>query len=450
MTSSLAKYLCDLLTPHIPKEHCAKDTFSFVEEINQVSFPSAYMVSFDVESLFTNIPLDETIKLAVNTILHNNKELKITKKELTTLFEFATKQTHFLFENEMYDQIDGVAMGSPLGPVLANLFMGAHENIWLQAPEASKVLFYRRYVDDIFCVFPSSQDVPEFFNFINDQHPNIRFTVENEVNGKLPFLDVLIRLGTDLKFHTTSYRKPTYTGLLTNFFSFTPSSYKTGLVRTLIDRALKINSSRSTFYTDCGKIKFYLQKNSFPLKLLDSIIAKVISDKTSSRSVNTDDRPSPRYYKLPFIGNFSSIAQKKLNSIIKHCCKDTVAVKLVFTPFKIGSLFSLKDSLPLTHKSHVVYKFSCAGCNASYIGETTRQLGVRANEHLETDTKSSVFRHLHNQSLPCKEVCDFSCFSILDSAQTQYQLRIKEGLYVAWNDPSLNKQVKCYKVSITV
>ena len=72
---------------------------------------------------------------------------------------FATSQTHFLFNNEVYDQTDGVAMGSPLGPAFAILFMGYHKNKWLNSEESSTVLFYKRYIDDIFCLFKCKTDV---------------------------------------------------------------------------------------------------------------------------------------------------------------------------------------------------------------------------------------------------------------------------------------------------
>ena len=86
------------------------------------------MVSFDVESLFTNIPLIESIDLAVDYIMKGNPDIKLGRENVTKLFLFATAQTHFSFLGNFYDQIDGVAMGSPLAPVLANLFMGHHEN----------------------------------------------------------------------------------------------------------------------------------------------------------------------------------------------------------------------------------------------------------------------------------------------------------------------------------
>ena len=94
----------------------------------------------------------------------------------------ATAQTHFLFNGSFYDQIDGVAMGSPLAPVLANLFMGHHEKSWLENFDASEILFYRRYVDDTFCLFHSENDALLFFHYINSRHPNIRFTMEKEAD----------------------------------------------------------------------------------------------------------------------------------------------------------------------------------------------------------------------------------------------------------------------------
>ena len=132
---------------------------------------------------------------------------------------FATKQTHFLYDGQYYDQIDGVAMGSPLGPKLANLFMGHFEKEWLHSYNGPLVLHYRRYVDDIFCVFEKEEHIEPFLLYLNIQHPNIQFTVERESNGSLPFLDVLIERSSTSTFKTTTYRKPTYTGLLTNLYT---------------------------------------------------------------------------------------------------------------------------------------------------------------------------------------------------------------------------------------
>ena len=103
----LSKFLTDLLDPIIPKSHCTKDS------IKKVSATNRFLISDDVCSLFTSIPLKETIDIAVNLLFDHNPGLNITKAELKKLFEFATSGTYFLFQGTFYDQIDGVAMGSP-------------------------------------------------------------------------------------------------------------------------------------------------------------------------------------------------------------------------------------------------------------------------------------------------------------------------------------------------
>ena len=184
---ALAKYLGTLISPYLPDEYCARDTFTFVKELKSVSLHNKFLVSYDVTSLFTNIPLNETINLAVAIILKNKKDIKMNKHELKQLFEIATKETHFLFKGQYYDQIDGVAMGSPLAPILANLFMGHNEKIWINRYKRSKPYFYKRYVDDIFAVFDDERQANEFFKYINNRHPNIKFTMETEQNKQIPF-----------------------------------------------------------------------------------------------------------------------------------------------------------------------------------------------------------------------------------------------------------------------
>ena len=433
----LAKFLSGILTPLIPNNHCAKDTFTVIDDLKKVSSSNKFMISFDVVSLFTNIPLDETIELAVNVILEKVKGFDISRSNLKKLFIFATKQTHFRFNEVLYDQVDGVAMGSPLAPAFANLFLGIHENNWLKDQSASKVLFYQRYVDDIFCLFEKEEDFSTFFDFINQQHNNIRFTFEKESSGSIAFLDVLIKC-TETSFETTTFYKKTYTGLLTNFFSFTPDCYKVGLVRTLVDRAYKINSSYVLFHENLLAIKKNLQKNGFPLFFIDKYIKQYIDRKYSPQI--EEKTPEPRFYKLPYIGKYSTEVKQKLNKIIKKCCSDDTNIRLIFTPFKIGSCFSLKDKPVFAQKSSVVYKFVCASCTASYIGETSRHISTRISEHLGKDKNSHVYKHLMS-SQACQTSCDENCFSVLDHAETKYKLRIKEGLYIQWEKPLLNTQV---------
>ena len=124
-------------------------------------------------SFFINIPLQETIDIAVNLIFNHNPNLNKTRKELKKVFLFVTSQTHFIFNSKFYNQIDGVAMGSPLIPVLANIFMGFHESKWLNEYNLDKLKFYLRYFDDILAAFDNEQYSLNFANFLNNRYPNI-------------------------------------------------------------------------------------------------------------------------------------------------------------------------------------------------------------------------------------------------------------------------------------
>ena len=98
-----------------------------------------------------------------------------------------------LFEGELYKQIDRVAMGSPLGPTLANIFLCFHEQIWLDnCPVEFKPVIYRRFVDDIFLLFRSKEHIEKFPLHLNCQHCNIKFTSEIEENNSFSFLDIKI------------------------------------------------------------------------------------------------------------------------------------------------------------------------------------------------------------------------------------------------------------------
>ena len=112
-----------------------------------------------------------------------------------------------MLNDRLYHQIVSVAMGSPLGPHFANIFMSfLKQNWWKNCPHKFKPVFYRRYVDDCFLFFKSLDHVPLFLDYINHQHPNITFTSETENNGQLPFLDINIYLSNN-KFTTSVYRK---------------------------------------------------------------------------------------------------------------------------------------------------------------------------------------------------------------------------------------------------
>ena len=110
------------------------------------------------------------------------------------------------------------------------------------------------------------------------------------------------------------------------------------------------------------------------------------------------------------IGHFSVVTQKKIRRFIKRYCND-LDIKLVFSSFTIGNMFCVKDPIPAGLRSRMVYKFACAGCNACYVGETTRHFSTRVREHLVSDKASHIFKHLQN-SERCRPLCSVECFDI--------------------------------------
>ena len=122
-TYNLAKFLVRLLEPIITNMYTVKNSFGFTKEIADQD-PGHFMASLDVESLFTNIPLEETINVCCDSLFSNDAKVNnINKIDSGKLLRAALQNNFFNFQGKIYKQIDGVAMGSPLGPILVNAFM---------------------------------------------------------------------------------------------------------------------------------------------------------------------------------------------------------------------------------------------------------------------------------------------------------------------------------------
>ena len=228
---NLASYLVNILQPISTNQSTIKDSLSFADWAKMYKHNNEVMCSFDVSSLFTNIPLDETIQICLDKLYALPDPPTMPRSALKGLLEFATKNSHFIFDGDYYDQIDGVAMGSPLGPVLANIFMCHFEEKWVFNSKGRPSIWFR-YVDDTFTLFDSKSNALQFLQYLNSCHVNIKFTIEFEETNVIPFLVVLIKRHNHI-FSTSIYRKKTFTGLYTKWDSFTPRKYKVNLIRNL-------------------------------------------------------------------------------------------------------------------------------------------------------------------------------------------------------------------------
>ena len=129
----------------------------------------------------------------------------LDKETLRELLLICTTESHLIFNGCYYDQIDGASMASPLGPTFANLFIDALENKIMGKLKRLGLNVWLRYVDDTFVVLKSKVCVEKVLEFLNKQHPNIKFTVECENKNSLPFLDSKVKRNSDLKLFTTLY-----------------------------------------------------------------------------------------------------------------------------------------------------------------------------------------------------------------------------------------------------
>jgi hypothetical protein len=174
--------------------------------------------------------------------VYNNPHIPppaLPSNTLKQLLEICTTATPFQFIGSTYRQINGVSMGSPLGPTFADFYMSHLENQLLsENNKISNPRFYRRYVDDYIAIFTKKQHV-NWFKIRLGRKSVLNFTHEEMVNSKFHFLDINLEIADNGNFLTSIYVKPTDTGLYANYQSYLPDNYKKSVIKTLIRRALK-------------------------------------------------------------------------------------------------------------------------------------------------------------------------------------------------------------------
>jgi hypothetical protein len=443
----LAKYLIPMLSTLTTNEYSIKDSFSFVEEICKMKNNNYVMASFDIKSLFTNIPLDETIKIATDSLYDRQLiNSTLSKMSFSQLLKLAVKDILFIFNEKLYCQTEGVAMGNPLGPTMANVFLCYHEKIWLdECPIDFKPVYYRRYVDDTFLLFKDNSHIPKFLEYLNNKHMNIKFTSEVEANSKLNFLDVTVIKDND-SFLSTVYRKDTFTGLGMKYNSFTPKSYKINLIKCLVYRAFKLCSTSAFFENELQFLKKYFVSNNYPMKTVQNVIRNSLEQIYNPGIDVCSVGLKQIFVMFPYLGHSSNVLKRKVSTYLRKFYPQ-IQLKIIFSNKNtIGSMFNCKDKLPPYLVSNVIYKYTCGTCSATYIGETSKQFKVRVCQHrgisyrsgnvLSDSDNSKIFVH----SVSNDHVIKKENFKILAQCNNQNDLRLLESIYIHNMHPNLNEQ----------
>jgi hypothetical protein len=369
---ALAGFLHKILSPLAGKsESFVKNSAHFVQLLKSVNLqPPDTLVSFDVVSLFTNVPVDEALQVISNK-LHNDDTLAersaLQAEAIMELLEVCLKTTYFQVDDKFFQQKDGMAMGSSLSPIVSNIYMEYFEKLALDSAQ-HKPSLWLRYVDDTFVVWPHGPEhLQNFLSHLNCLRPTIQFTMERESGSAIPFLDVLV-IRKETTLATKVYRKPTHTGRYLNFNSNHPPHVKRGLIQSLHKRASIICQEHQDLCDEIRGLRHDLQLNGYPRGFIDS----VINSKGSSR-LNKEEKPLGYVY-IPYVKGVSEKFKRIGN---RYNVRTIFRTKHTLR----NSLMKTRPNTDPQRTAKCVYSIPCE-CGRSYIGETGRPLlAVRLREH---------------------------------------------------------------------
>ena len=428
-TYQLSKHLSMILAPLIGNSDShvqnSRRFSSFMA--SQILSPDDVLVSFDVVSLFTNVPVNLAIDVAHRRLRANDSlpsRTNLSVVELIQLLEFCLNATYLSFRGQVFQQTYGTAMGSPVSVSVANIVMEDVEERALSSYEI-QLPFWKRYVDDICTVVPK-QRVQHLLQHLNGIEETIQFTVELESNGCLPFLDVLLRRRPDGSISTSVYRKDTHTDKYLDFSSHHPLSHKIAVVRTLCSRAETHSSLASSRLDELNHVSSALRLNGYPLAFVSHHSSRL-----------HPQIPVPPTWKstvvLPYVRGLSESLRRILVDMeIRVSFKPLLTIRhLVSSP---------KDRTPDLHKSGVVYKIPCAACPTAYIGQTGRRLCQRLGEHKravkDADFNSSALaEHAWTEGHPV----DWQSVSVLSSCPDYHYRLVKEAILIRTSTSVLNR-----------
>ena len=452
-TYTTAKKLDELIKPYIPAEYMLKSRDEFLD-ILQTTQPKGPPSSLDVESLFTNVPVYETIEIIIRNVYHH-KTLPppcISREDLRELLILCTTSVPFRnVDGKLYIQKDGMSMGSPLGPTFANFYMADVENKVLNMPNM-KPNIYCRYVDDIFT--DADKELLLEIKKSMEEHSVLKFTYEEAQDGQLPFLDILT-IYSQTNFSSKVYVKPTDNGICLNGKSECPERYKRTVVLSFVKRAWTTCTSYQFFLSEITRVKQVLVNNSYTNSLVDKVIKDFLQKVKSTPTPVEKDQIKQDIYYLNQMSTAYKVDEQVLRKIIKdnvQCKSSKTSLNLIIY-YKNAKTKSMVMRNNLTRKknrreidqTNVIYEFKCPHdecirqpVNNVYIGFTTCTVSRRLSLHLQNGAIKSHSISIHKEKMSRETIVENT--KVKYREQNQLRLEVLESILILFEKPEINKQ----------
>ena len=304
---------------------------------------------------------------------------------------------------------------------------------------------FSRYMDDIIRDI-KKEKADQMLAEINTYHPFLKFTMERESDGSIPFLDMKI-INSDGLLSSTWYRKPTDTGITMNFHAMAPTKYKRTVVSGLVHRVYRACSSWNNFHESLVKAKKLLDDNQYPEKFYEPIIRNSINkiierNRTDINEQVTEPKPEEKENELKNI--FVQYRGKGTDKFIESLNRLNAPCKVISTIKKLKTILPpLKAATEKSLKSKVVYHIKCSRCDACYVGQTARHLITRFNEHTRNGPVAS-----HIKS--CNRVTMENVTILARTNRSITHLMTLEALHIKAIKPNLNTKDEYKSRTLTI
>ena len=400
-----------------------------------------------MDNLLTNVPLDETIGILMDMVYRSEKTpLPIPENLLRDLLKTCTTEAPFrCHRGHLYQQRDGVSMGSPMGVLFAEAYMSEVEKRTFQ--HQTKPNIYARFRDDIFVSVNNSDEIDQLSETLTN-HSVLGFTIERSHNRQLPYLDAMV-MQNDNRFQTKVYVKKTNVGRCLNARSECPDSYKRSVVAAYAKRALTHTTTWGEMHCELERVRQMLTNNGFRDDMIESVISSVLnkySDEDATSKCNTNRIVIPHC--MTYGTNFQPESDT-VRRIVKHGVspvdsQEEVTLRIYCRPNLTASLIMKNSNTPkpaLENETNVVYRFECTvgacrGRKVDYIGLTTTTLRKRMENHRYNGAISGHFKNVHERRPTTNELLQNS--TILHRVQNFQRLAITEAVCIELRKPLLN------------